>query len=135
MRALLFFNLGALALAQGEVAVETMLPLSLKRAVEIALAPDGSPRVTLAQESIRQAETRRLESRAAFLPDLESSVSDQRETTNLHAYGFGSLFTFPAGFNFSIPTIAGPFSVFDARATVSQMVFDFSTIRKYQEAK
>ena len=135
MRALLIFNLAALALAQSDVAVETTLPLSLKRAVEIALAPDGSPRVTLAQESIRQAETRKLESRAAFLPDLESSVSDQRETTNLHAYGFGSLFNFPAGFNFSIPTIVGPFSVFDARATASQTVFDFSTIRKYQEAK
>ena len=135
MRALLFFNLAALALAQSEVRVETTLPLSLKQAVEIALAPDGSPRVTLAQESIRQAETRKLESRAAFLPDLESSVSDQRETTNLHAYGFGSLFNFPAGFNFSIPTIVGPFSVFDARATASQVVFDFSTIRKYQEAK
>src|ERR1700675_1426673 len=98
MRALIIFNLAAMALAQSEVSVEATLPLSLKRAVEIALAPDGSPRVTLAQESIRQAETRKLESRAAFLPDLESSVSDQRETTNLHAYGFGSLFNFPAGF-------------------------------------
>jgi outer membrane protein TolC len=29
----------------------------------------------------------------------------------------------------------GPFSVFDARATASQTVFDFSSIRKYQEAK
>ncbi|HTA70136.1 MAG TPA: TolC family protein [Bryobacteraceae bacterium] len=136
MRALLIFSLATTALAQsGVTVVETTLPLSLKQAVEIALAPDGSPRVTLAQESIRQAETRKLESRAAFLPDLESSVTDQRETTNLHAYGFGSLFNFPAGFNFSIPTIVGPFSVFDARATVSQMVFDFSTIRKYQEAK
>lgn len=136
MRTLLIFSLAAVALAQTEVRVETpMLQLSLKRAVEIALAPEGSPRVALAQESIRQAETRRLESRAAFLPDLESSVSDQRETTNLHAYGFGSLFNFPAGFNFSIPTIVGPFSVFDARATASESVFDFSSIRKYQEAK
>jgi len=136
VRTLLIFSLAAVALAQTEVRVETpMLQLSLKRAVEIALAPEGSPRVALAQESIRQAETRRLESRAAFLPDLESSVSDQRETTNLHAYGFGSLFNFPAGFNFSIPTIVGPFSVFDARATASESVFDFSSIRKYQEAK
>jgi outer membrane protein len=136
MRVLILFNLAAIAVAQTEVRVETpTLQLSLKRAVEIALAPEGSPRVALAQESITQAETRRLESRAAFLPDLESSVSDQRETTNLHAYGFGSLFNFPAGLNFTIPTIVGPFSVFDARATVSQVVFDFSTIRKYQEAK
>ncbi len=136
MRVLLIFNLAALALAQSDVAVETTLPLSLKRAVEIALAPDGSPRVTLAQESIRQAETRKLESRAAFLPDLESSASDQRETTNLRAFGFSSsIFNLPAGFNLHVPSIVGPFSVFDARATASQSVFDFSSIRKYQEAK
>ena len=136
MRALLFFSLAALALAQSEVVVETTLPLSLKRAVEIALAADGSPRVTLAEESIRQAETRRLESRAAFLPDLESSVNDQRETVNLRAFGFSSsIFSLPQGLNLRIPSIVGPFSVFDARATASQMVFDFSTIRKYQEAK
>ncbi len=107
--------------------------MSLKRAVEIALAPDGSPRVALAQESIQQAETRRLNRAAAFLPDLESSVSDQRETVNLRAFGFN--FTIPLVPGFTIPSIVGPFSVFDARATASQTVFDFSSIRKYQEAK
>ncbi len=136
MRALLIFSLAGLALAQSEVAVESTLPLSLKRAVEIALAPNGSPRVAIAQESIKQAEMRKLESRAAFLPDLESSVSDQRETTNLHAYGFSSsIFMLPEGLNLHIPSIVGPFALFDARATASQTVFDFSEIRKYQEAK
>jgi outer membrane protein len=133
MRALLIFNLAAMALAQSEVSVEATLPLSLKRAVEIALAPDGSPRVTLAQESIRQAESRRLESRAAFLPDLESSISYQRETVNLKTFGFN--FTSPLVPGFTFPSIVGPFSVFDARVTAAQTVFDFSTIRKYQEAK
>lgn len=141
MRALLILTLGAIAMvrsnAQSEAPVaETTLPLSLKRAVEISLAADGSPRVALAQESIKQAEIRRLESRAAFLPDLESSLNDQRETSNLHAFGFSSsIFHLPAGFNLQIPSIVGPFSVFDARATASETVFDFSSIRKYQEAK
>ena len=117
-------------------AAEGVLPLSLKRAVEIALAPAGSPRIELAEESIRQAETRRLQMRAAFLPDLESSLTDQRETANLHAFGFGSsIFKLPAGFNLQIPSIVGPFSVMDARATASQTIFDFSSIRKYQGAK
>jgi outer membrane protein TolC len=133
MRGLLIFSLAGVALAQSETAVQTTLQLSLRRAVEIALAPDGSPRVALAQESIQQAETRRLESRAAFLPDLESSVSDQRETVNLRAFGFN--FTSPLVPGFTFPSIVGPFSVFDARATASQTVFDFSSIRKYQEAK
>jgi outer membrane protein len=136
MRALLMFSVSAMALAQSVTTVESTLPLSLKRAVEISLAAEGSPRIALAQESITQAETRRLESRAAFLPDLESSISDQRETVNLHAFGFGAgIFNLPAGFNLRVPTIVGPFSVLDARATASQVVFDFSSIRKYQEAK
>jgi outer membrane protein TolC len=46
------------------------LPLSLKRAVEIALTPEGSARVALAQESIQQAESRVTQARAAFLPTL-----------------------------------------------------------------
>jgi outer membrane protein len=144
-RALICATLCATALAfagdavpADEAAAEGILPLSLKRAVEIALAPAGSPRIALAQESIKQAQMRRLESRAAFLPDVESSLSDQRETANLHAFGFSpSTFQLPPGLGFSlqIPSIVGPFSVFDARATASQTVFDFSNIRKYQEAK
>jgi outer membrane protein TolC len=104
--------------------------------VEIALASDGSPRIALAQETIKQAEMRKLEQRAAFLPDLESSLNDQRETASLRAFGFNSsIFKLPAGFNLAIPSIVGPFSVLDARATASETVFDFSSIRKYQEAK
>lgn len=126
------------AQAQGPVrddAVRT-LPLSLKRAVEIALAPEGSTRVALADESIRQAQSRVGQARAALLPDLESSLSDQRETTSLRAFGFNSsLFKLPAGFQLSLPSIVGPFSVFDARATASQTVFNFSSLRSYQASK
>jgi outer membrane protein len=119
-------------------AAEGVLPLSLKRAVEISLAPAGSPRIELANESIRQAETRKLQSRAAFLPDLESSLTDQRQTNNLRAFGFSpTIFKLPPslGFNLQFPSIVGPFSIFDARATASQTIFDFSSIRKYQGAK
>src|SRR5271166_1103603 len=97
---------GALGCAQGT------LPLSLKRAVEIALAPEGSPRVALAEESIKQAEARKAESKGAFLPDLESSVSDRRQTENLKAFGFNFVIPIPG---LVLPTIVGPFSVFDAR--------------------
>jgi outer membrane protein len=121
-----------------DAAAEGVLPLSLKRAVEISLAPAGSPRIALAQESIKQAESRKLESRAAFLPDLESSLTDQRETNNLRAFGFSpTIFKLPPslGFNLQFPSIVGPFSIFDARATASQTIFDFSSIRKYQGSK
>lgn len=111
---------------------EDTLPLSLKRAVEIALAPDGSPRVALAEESIRQARTGVAQARAAFLPDIEASVTDQNETVNLRSFGLNIQVPIPG---FTFPTVVGPFTVFDARATVQQSVFDFSSIRKYQSSK
>src|ERR1043166_319184 len=90
------------------------LPLSMKRAVEIALAPDGSTRAALAQESIQQAQDRVAEAKAAFLPNVDTSVTDRRQTTNLQAFGFRFNLPVPG---FSIPTIVGPFSVLDTRAT------------------
>ena len=119
-----FLLCGGLAFAQDT------LPLSLKRAVEIALAPEGSPRVALAEESIRQSQTGIAQARAAFLPDIEASVTDQSETVNLRSFGLN--FPLPAGVSF--PSLVGPFSVFDARATANQSVFDFSSIRKYQSS-
>jgi outer membrane protein TolC len=125
MRWILFLS-AVLACAQ------STLPLSLKRAVEIAVAPEGSPKVSLAEETIRQSETRVAQSRAAFLPDVEASVTDQSETVNLKSFGLNISVPI-AGFSF--PSLVGPFSVFDARATLQQSVFDFSSIRKYQSSK
>jgi outer membrane protein len=118
-------------LSAGLACAQDTLPLSLKRAVEIALAPEGSPRVALAEESIRQSQTGVAQARAAFLPDIETSVTDQSETVNLRTFGLN--FPLPAGLAF--PSLVGPFSVFDARATAQQSVLDFSSIRKYQSSK
>jgi len=112
---------------------QTPLQLSLKQAVDMALAPDGNTRVKLAEEAIQQAEARSAEARAALLPDIEGAVSEQNQTRNLRAFGF----TFPNApiLGFIIPTFVGPFDVFDARASVTQSIFDFSSIRNYQAAK
>jgi len=135
MRLLGILPLTAVAiLAQSVDPAERTLPISLKRAVEIALAPEGSPRVALAQESIRQAEAKKAIARGALLPDIESSINDQRQTTSLRAFGIGFAFTSPVA-GFTIPNVVGPYSIFDARATASQTVFDFSTIRRYQASK
>jgi outer membrane protein len=116
---------GSLALAQGT------LPLSLKRAVEIALTPEGSTRVALARETIKQAETHVTEARAAFLPTVDASVQDKNQTISLKAFGFN----FQLPFGFAIPSFVGPFTVFDARGSVQQSVFSFSDIRKYQASR
>ncbi len=64
------------------------MQLSLKQAVELALAPEGNTRVRLALEDLKQAESRANEARAALLPDLESYVQYQNETNNMKAFGF-----------------------------------------------
>ena len=122
MRVALLLSLTAsLGLAQSS------LPLSMKRAVEIALAPDGSTRAALAQESIQQALDRVAEAKAALLPNLDTSVQYRRQTTNLQAYGFAFKIPVPG---FSIPAIVGPFSVLDTRAAAQQSVVNISDIRK-----
>src|SRR3954469_20794690 len=105
---LLLLLIASLGCAQGP------LPLSMKRAVEIALAPDGSTRAALAQESIQQAQQRVAQARSAFLPTLDAAVQDRRQTVNLQAYGFSFNLPVPG---FSIPSLVGPFSVLDARAS------------------
>lgn len=58
-------------LAQPQPVVEGgPLRLSLKRAVEIALSPEGSARIQLSEEALRQARSRSAEARAALLPDI-----------------------------------------------------------------
>jgi outer membrane protein len=119
----LLLLLASSAFAQGT------LQLSLARSVEIALTPEGSARVALAEQSIRQAETHVEEAKAAFWPSLDGSVQERSQTVNLRSFGFNFSFPIPG---FSIPTIVGPFSVFDARASVQTQVFDLPTIRKYR---
>ncbi|HWZ32059.1 MAG TPA: TolC family protein [Bryobacteraceae bacterium] len=132
MRTLLLICTSLTVVGQGDGPVQRSLPLSMKRAVEIALTPEGSPRVSIAMETIKQAEMRKAESRAAFLPDIEAAINDRRQTTNLHAFGLNFPIPIPG---LAFPTTVGPFNVLDARATVSQTVFDFSTMKRYQSSK
>ncbi|HLH44807.1 MAG TPA: TolC family protein [Bryobacteraceae bacterium] len=106
------------------------LQLSLKHAVEIAITPEGSAKVALAQQLIRQSEDRVAESLGAFLPEIDGQIQEYNETVNLKAFGIN--FAVPG---FSLPSIAGPFTVFDARASVQQSLFSYSDIRKYQASR
>jgi len=109
------------------------LQLSLKRAVEIAISPEGSAQVQLSTEAWKQARSRSAEVRAALLPDLEASFNDRSQTENLAALGLTTIHVPIPEFHF--PTMVGPFSTTDARASVTENVFDFSSIRRYQGSR
>src|ERR1039457_1012027 len=110
-----------------------VLKLSLKKAVEIALSPEGSTRLQLAQESLKQVESRKDQARAALLPDFEGQVTERNQTENLGAHGLH--IQLPPAFGVNIPQFVEPFNVFDVRLSATQNVFDFSTIRRFQAAK
>jgi outer membrane protein len=111
----------------------TPTPLSLKQAVDIALAPSGNTRVQLARELVRQSQARSAQARAALLPNLDGSFSDQSQTRNLAAFGIN--ISLPPSLGISIPTFVGPFTTIDARISATQSIFDFSSIRRYQAAR
>jgi outer membrane protein TolC len=108
------------------------IELSLKRAVEVAVSPEGNTKIQLSGEALKQAQSRSAQARAALLPDLEASVGERDQTANLAAMGIKIVVPIP---NFQFPTFVGPFTTMDARATVTQSVFDFSSIRRFQASK
>ncbi|MCB9383558.1 MAG: TolC family protein [Bryobacterales bacterium] len=116
--------------AQGPSSELGPIPLSLREAVDFALAPDGDARVALATELVEQTRQRRLQTRAALLPQLDSSISQQNIVRNLAAFGIRVQLP-----GFSIPSIVGPFNVFDARVTATQTIFDLAALKRDQAAR
>ncbi len=109
-----------------------VLTLSLARALAIALGRDGNRQAALAEERIVEARAKSSLARAALLPHLESSVGQQSVTRNLEALGI----RIPVpGTPFTLPPLAGPFNVFDARLTVSQALFHLGSTRRFQASR
>ncbi|MFN0171417.1 MAG: TolC family protein [Bryobacteraceae bacterium] len=108
------------------------LEISLKRAVEIATSANGNARIQLSAESLKQAEMRSGQAKAALLPNVDGSVSYQSLTRNLQAFGLNVQFPIPG---FQIPAFVGPFNVFDARFTAAQSLLDMSAIRRFQASR
>jgi outer membrane protein TolC len=77
----------------------------------------------------RTARAARLKDLNALLPDVNASISQSAEQVNLRALGFN--FSFPG---VSIPAVVGPFGVQDARASVSQTLFDWNSIQKVRSS-
>ncbi len=130
---LVFLCLVAVPLVAQDAAERAPLQLSLKRAVEIATSPEGSAQVQISTEAWKQARARSAEVRAALLPDLEASFNDRNQTENLAALGLTTIHVPIPDFRF--PTLVGPYSTADARASINQNVFDFSSIRRFQGSK
>jgi outer membrane protein TolC len=108
-------------------ATGTVLELSLKEAFERALKYNLG--VVESGQNTRAAHAVRLRNLNALLPNLTTRVSGTLEQVNLRALGV----------NVSIPgvhfsKIVGPFGVADARAYLSQEIFNWSDIKNWKSA-
>jgi outer membrane protein TolC len=64
-----------------------------------------------------------------LLPNLGARIQENAETESLTALGFkGNVFPFP------VPRVIGPFNYFDARASLSQSVFNFKDFEQERSA-
>src|SRR5208283_1896968 len=121
------------ALARAADTEPAPVELTLKHAVEVAISAQGNTNIQLSGEALKQAQSRALQARSALLPDLEGAFNDRNQTVNLAAEGLTNIKLPVPGFTF--PDLVGPFSTMDARLSIQQSVFDFSSIRRFQASK
>ena len=132
MRSALFLLLTVLPLAAQSTQTETkVMPLSLRQAVDLALAPTGGLRLQLASELIRQADAQRAFARGVFLPSVDAAYTVRSFTQNLEAFGIQIS---SRGGPFAIPHFVGPIDTYDARASATWSAFDLSGWTRYKAA-
>jgi outer membrane protein TolC len=81
--------------------------------------------VLTAEQNLGRAEGARTRLLSELLPNINGRVGETRQTINLAAFGFSGGPGSPFG---DIPSIVGPFNVFDARIVLSQTVLDFGAL-------
>jgi outer membrane protein TolC len=112
--------LGGVPSGELTTAVEKLTVLSaISRALEHNLG------VLSAEHNLGRAQGVRWKTLSDLLPNVNGRIGETRQTLNLAAFGFGGGAGSPFG---DLPTIVGPFNVFDARIFLSQSVLDFGAL-------
>jgi outer membrane protein TolC len=101
--------------------------LGLREAIQRGLAYNLGQ--TGATQALRQSEGQSKAALSGLLPNLNGTVTEDVQTTDLKALGFR--FNFPG---FAIPQVIGPFNYIDFRAHLTQTVFDYAAINNYRAA-
>jgi outer membrane protein TolC len=98
----------------------TAEPLALSLSDAINRALEHNLGALTAEQAIDSAAGARWRMLAGLLPTVNGHVTETRQKVNLAAFGF----PLPEG----VPSVVGPFNVFDARVALSQPVLDFGAI-------
>lgn len=133
IRVVAAFLVASACTAQGPAGEPSVLRLTLRRAIEIALSAEGNTDIRIAKETVRLMEARHEQSRALRRPVFESYLSEQNLARNLGAMGVQiEIEELP---DFMLPRRVGPFGVFDARLAASYNLVDRSAARHVQAAQ
>ncbi len=97
---------------------------AIKRGLAYNLGETG------ATQALRQAEGQSKVALSSLLPNVNGTLNENVQTTDLRAEGFR--FNFPG---FSIPNVIGPFNYIDFRAHLSQTFLDLAAINNYRAAR
>jgi outer membrane protein len=100
------------------------LRLSLHEAVSRALSDGTAARI--AYEGVETSSAQARQARSALMPQVSGEVQDSNEILNLKTFGL----TLPG-----VPSLIGPFNVFDAHVTMAARLIDVAAYRRYQAAR
>ena len=105
----------------GELSKE-VLQLSLTEALKRGLKYNLG--AILSEQSVHATTGARLVALSRLLPQVSVGLDERQDQVNLAALGFE-----PSP---GMPTVIGPFNVFDVRAYVNQTILDFTTLNHYR---
>ncbi|HWZ27831.1 MAG TPA: TolC family protein [Gemmatimonadales bacterium] len=106
-------------------------PLKLGFGDAVRMATGQAPSVALSALANDEARARVRQTRSSLLPDLTAGANWIERTFNTQALGI----PFPKSNLFVLPTIVPAFDDYDARLTLNQTLFDFSSIRRVRASE
>jgi outer membrane protein TolC len=107
-----------------------VLQISLQDAIDRGLKQNLG--VLLSGYETGAARGQRWQQLSNLLPHLSASPYAAVSQVNLAEFGFK--FNLPPSAGFSIPTVVGPFSYVDARANLTQTIFDWQSVERLRAA-
>ena len=111
------------SVSQG-TATNEIISLSISEAIDRALKYNLG--ALIGEQDTRIARASRLRALSDVLPKVTGNVAETLQQVNLAAFGFGG---FPG-----MPSVVGPFSVFDTRARLSESLIDFKLLHDFRAA-
>src|SRR6266849_3423860 len=116
-------------------ATADVLSIDFKEAIDRGL--HNNLGLLLAGDQTQMARGERWKELSALLPNVNARVIENVQTQSLAALGFNKLFPLlaaPGSNTSSLPRVVPAFNYFDARASLSQSIFDFKNIEKERAA-